>query len=303
VSVSIIMRSKDADWIIDQTLAALFSQTFREFELVVVDSGSTDGTLEMVRRYPCRLVTIRPEDYFPGAVLNAAIRGSTAETLVFLGSDAVMRSPHALGRLLAAFADPAVAAAFGRQIPRPEAHGWVRRDYAASFPAEGAAPPWMALSLVFAAMRRAAWERHPFYTDAWASEDAEWGAWAKRSGLGVRYVAEATVTHSHNYALREIYGRRFVEGEADAFIHRDEGSVLGLARRALGSIVRDVVWHARERDLLGLCAAPVRRAVYHAAYHRGHRHGEERRARGGDARFGQRVVLERYGGAAAREVR
>lgn len=303
MSVSVIMRSKNADWVIGQTLAALFAQTFRDFDLLVVDSGSTDDTLTIVRGYPCRLVTIPPEDYFPGKVLNAAIRGCTAETLVFLGSDAVLLSPCALARLLAAFADPAVGAAFGRQVPRPEAHAWVRRDYAASFPAKDAAPAWMALSLPFAAMRRSAWERHPFYTDAWASEDAEWGVWARRSRVAVRYVPDAVVMHSHNYTLREIYGRRFVEGEADAFIQRDEDSVLGLARRALGSTLRDLAWHARERDIFSLCAAPLRRAVYHAAYYRGHRHGEARRERGGDARFGQRVVLELYGGAGAREAR
>lgn len=303
MSVSIIMRSKDADWVIAQALGALFSQTFRDFELVVVDSGSTDRTLEIVRAYPCRLVQIPAKDYFPGAVLNEAIALCRGDRLVFQNSDAVPLSPHTLARLLAALDEPEVDAAFGRQIPRPEAHGWVRRDYAESFPAEGPAPPWMPYALPFAAMRRSAWERRPFYTAAWGSEDTEWGVWTKRNGRVIHYVPDAIVMHSHNYSLKEIFGRRFIEGEADAFIHQGEDSRSSLLRRALAASLRDAVYHVRDRDLLGLLAAPVRRAVYHAGYFKGHKHGEARRQHGGDPGHGQRVVLEQYGGAAAREDR
>jgi rhamnosyltransferase len=304
MTVSIIMRSKNSDWVIDQALAGLFSQTFRDFELLVVDSGSTDRTLDIVRQYPARLISIEAKEYYPGAVLNRAIREAKGDIIVFQNSDVVPLSPETLARLVAAFDDPKVDAAFGRQLPRPEAHSWVRRDYEVSFPERGPAPAWMAYSLPLAAMRRSAWEKHHFYTDAWGSEDAEWGVWAKRNGLVVRYVADAIVMHSHNYTLKELYGRRFIEGEADAFIHRDEDSPARLVRRVLGSTLRDVVYHIGARDLRGLVASPIRRAVYHYGYFKGHKHGEGRLQRGDrDASLGQRVVLEQYGGAGASEAR
>ena len=87
--VSIIMRSKNSDWVIDRALAALISQTFTDFELTVVDSGSTDRTLEIVRNYPCRLIQIEAKSYFPGAVLNSAIENTSGELIVFQNSDAV----------------------------------------------------------------------------------------------------------------------------------------------------------------------------------------------------------------------
>lgn len=304
MSVSIIMRTKDSDWVVGQALAALFSQSFRDFELLVVDSGSTDRTLAIVAGYPCRLLRVPAQSYFPGAVLNQAVEAAQGDVLVYQNSDAVPLSPRTLERLLAPLADAAVDATFGRQIPRPEALGWVRRDYALSFPERGPAPPWMPYSLPLAAMRRSAWAAHRFYGDAWASEDTEWGTWAQRSGRTVRYVPEAEVMHSHNYTLRELYGRRFVEGEADAFIHGDADSLPRLLRRTLGAAGRDLVHHLQARDPLGLAAAPVRRAVSHLGYFRGHKLGEARRARGdGDASVGQRVVLEQFGGAGAREAR
>jgi rhamnosyltransferase len=289
------MRSKNADWVIGQALAALFSQTYRDFELVVVDSGSTDRTLELVAKYPHRLLTVAPNDYFPGKVLNRAIEETASELVVFQNSDTVPMTNTTLGRLVAAFDDPAVQAAFARQMPRPDADAWVRRDYASSFPDASAAPEWIPLSLPLAAMRRSAWAKHPFYTDAWGSEDTEWGHWAQRNGLKVAYVKDALVMHSHNDTLRQLYGRRFIEGEADAFIYRRKETAFKMVVRAAGSTLRDWIQCARDRDLRDSLAVPPRRVVYHWAYLAGHRHGSARIARGDtDASVGQRTVLSRH---------
>ena len=186
--VSIVMRTKNADWVVGQALAALYSQTFTDFELIVVDSGSTDGTLDIVRRYPCDLVEIAADSYIPGPVLNNAIERASGEIIVFQNSDVVPLDDGCLGRLVAAFDDAEVQAAFARQVPRPEAHAWVRRDYAQSFPTRGEAPPWMTFSLPLAAMRRSVWCERPFYEEAWASEDSEWGHWARSNGHRIAYV-------------------------------------------------------------------------------------------------------------------
>ena len=296
-SVTVIMRSKNSADTIGQALAGLFAQRHQDFELIVVDSGSTDRTLEIVRRFPARLIEVPAADYYPGPVLNMAIAESRSELVVFQNSDVVPLTADALGLLVAPFADPTVHAAFARQVPRPEAHTWVRRDYAAAFPASGDAPSWLPYSLPFAAMRKALWRTRPFYADAWGSEDTEWGAWARRTGHRIVYVPGALVMHSHNYTLRQLFGRRFIEGEADAFVPGTSGSAWGEVRRVLTAIGRDVVAHARARDLAGMAQVPARRVVYHWAYYRGYRHGAARRARGDrNASFGQQVVLSRYEG-------
>lgn len=293
--VSIIMRSKNSDWVIDRALAALFSQTYQDFDLTVVDSGSTDRTLEIVRQYPCRLMEIAAGDYVPGTVLNSAIEQTSGELVVFQNSDSVPLSPHSLAKLIAAFDDPSVQAAFGRQLPRPEAEDWVRRDYQTSFPAEGAAPPWLTLSLPLAGFRRSAWQMHRFYEDAWASEDTEWGHWASAHGLRVQYVPEAIVMHSHNYTFRQIYGRRFVEGEADAFIYGGADSIGNMLRRLFSSSLGDMRYEIERGHFSKLWKAPLRRGVYQWAYFQGRRHGAAR-ARSGDTdvQKGQQVVLSRY---------
>jgi rhamnosyltransferase len=304
MKLSVIMRTKNSDWVVEQALRAMHSQTIREFELVVVDSGSTDRTLDIVRRYQPKLIEINPSAYIPGAVLNQAIQQASGDILVFQNSDTVPLHSFALERLLEPLHAPNVVATFARQVPRPEAASWVRRDYEASFPAAGEAPQWMPLSLPLAAMHRWAWERHPFHTAAWGSEDVEWGVWAKREGYGVRYVPRCVVMHSHNYTLRETFGRRFIEGEADAFIHGHRNSPLDVARRILGSTVRDMAYQVRIGDWREFIAAPARRTAFHLGYHYGHKHGERRRSGASvDTQLGQRLVLERLGGSGAREDR
>lgn len=304
MKLSVIMRTKNADWVVAQALRALHSQTVRHFELVVIDSGSTDRTLEIVREYSPILIEIPASAYIPGAVLNQAIERSVGDLLVFQNSDVVPLAANALERLISVFDEPNVVAAFARQIPRPEAASWVRRDYAVSFPAQGDAPAWMPLSLPFAAMRRSVWQRHKFHSAAFGSEDIEWGTWARKQGLVVRYVPDSVVMHSHNYTVREAFGRRFIEGEADAFIQGHDASLWQLAKSIVGSTARDVAYQGKIGDWKGICESPVRRTAFHLGYYLGHRHGERRRAGAqADAQLGQRLVLERLGGSGAREDR
>ncbi len=292
---AIIMRAKNSDWVIGEALAALYSQSFTDFELLVVDSGSSDRTLELVGQYPHRLIEIDPADYFPGKVLNRAIAETQSDIIVFQNSDAVPLTADTLAHLMAAFNDPGVDAALARQLPRPEAHTWVKYEYAASFPDGAETPPWITLSLPLAAMRRRAWEAHPFYTDAWGSEDTEWGTWAKRTGRRIRYVPQALVMHSHNYTLKQLYGRRFIEGEADGFIYGRRANLLAACARAVLSTARDIGDCLRERDFVDMAKAPARRTVYHWAYYQGLRHsGQRQRQRDRDASTGQRIALSHH---------
>jgi len=294
-AVTVIMRSKNSDCVIAQALAALYSQDFTDFELLVVDSGSKDRTLDIVRQYPYRLIQIEPKEYFPGAVLNMAIEQAHSELIVFQNSDAVPLEPQTLGRLVAAFDDPRTVAALARQIPRPDAVAWVRRDYAISFPPAEFTPSWITLSLPMAAMRKSAWLAHPFYTDAWASEDTEWGHWAREQRHEVRYVPDALVMHSHNYTLRQLYGRRFVEGEADAFVFKAKNSLAGVFGRFIASVSRDAAYHLAHLEWGEIPSIFLRRAVYHWAHFRGHQLGERRRLSGdSDKGKGQAVILSRY---------
>jgi rhamnosyltransferase len=101
--------------------------------------------------------------------------------------------------------------------------------------------------------------------------------------------------HSHDYTLKQGYGRRFIEGEADAFIHDRPTAPLRLLGRAARGAATDVASDLQAGDLLGALRSFARRVVDAWAYFRGHRHGWRRRRSGDDdARLGQKVVLARH---------
>lgn len=288
---TVIMRTKNSEWILGQTLKALFSQVCDPFELHVVDSGSTDGTLELVRRYPAKITEIQPKDYFPGQVLNAAIETAETPLVVFLNSDTVLTGPGCLQALIRAFDEEEVQAAFGRQVSRPEAWLWVQRDYAQCFPKRGNPPEWISLSLPIAGMRRSIWEERAFYDQAYGSEDTEWGIWARKEGVRVDYVPECTAMHSHNYTLKQLYGRRFIEGEADAFIYGRKWSWGHWVHSWIRGMVRDGLLYSRHKSWKGLLQVPLRVGVDTWAYFRGHQLGRQRLLDGDkDLRRGQREV-------------
>jgi rhamnosyltransferase len=291
--VSIIMRTKNSDWVVHQALKSLYSQTFREFELIIVDSGSTDKTLDIIKNYDCRVIKIEASAYYPGLVLNMAIKEAKSNLIIFQNSDSVMLTPKTLEKLIDAFNSYDVVLA--RQLPRPEAHSWVRRDYDISFPNSDKTPPWITLSLPLAGFKKSLWEKHNFYSDAWASEDTEWGNWAVENGIEIKYLKESITMHSHNYTLKQIYGRRFVEGEADIFIYKKFDNIFKMSYRVVKSILSDIKYHIKVFDLKGLILAFPRRFVYQYAYYKGQKLGEKRWLSGdGDTSCGQINVLSRY---------
>ena len=91
-AVAIIMRSKDEQPYVEPTLAALAKQSYRAYTLYNVDSGSTDGTLGVVKAFntnPTLVFEIKPEEYVPGPVLNMMVAKTTEPIVVFLNADAI----------------------------------------------------------------------------------------------------------------------------------------------------------------------------------------------------------------------
>jgi len=101
--IAIIIPSKNGAPLIDRVLAAIFTQkTLHSYEVIVVDSGSTDDTLEIISRYPVRLHEILPKDFSHSRTRNHGARLSAASRyLVFLNQDAIPSDTHWLDNLVA----------------------------------------------------------------------------------------------------------------------------------------------------------------------------------------------------------
>src|SRR2546428_5907177 len=92
--VSIILRSFNEGWALRESLPALQAQEYTNWELIVIDSGSTDGSVELIQRaQPDRFLQIRPREYHPPRVMNEGMRLARSDYVVFLNADATPQGP------------------------------------------------------------------------------------------------------------------------------------------------------------------------------------------------------------------
>lgn len=218
--VSIVMRSFNEGWALSQTLPAVRAQEYRNWELIVIDSGSTDGSCDLIQKFkPAHFVQIRPEEYNPSRVLNHGMSLARAELVVFLNADATPQGTGWLRPLVTSLLDRKTAAVFGRQIPRPDCFAVYAHDYSRCFGEERESAQWdHFFSMVSSGLRKDIWALRGFLEEMQYSEDDEYTRWCRAQGYQVMYCPNSVVMHSHNYSPGQAYKRSFGEAKALAAV-------------------------------------------------------------------------------------
>ena len=221
---SIILRSFNEAWALRDTLSALKEQDYPNWELIVIDSGSTDGSQELIRSaQPAQFIQIQPHEYNPSKVMNLGMRLSRSNTGIFLNADATPQGHGWLRPLVSALQDPKAAAVFGRQIPRPDCQAVYACDYDRCFGDKRESARWdHFFSMVSSGIRKDIWGQRGFLEKLQYAEDDEYTRWAKAHGYKVVYCPDSVVMHSHNYTPAQAYKRSF--GDARALAASWKGS-------------------------------------------------------------------------------
>jgi rhamnosyltransferase len=259
--VSVVIRARDEIASMGRCLDLLLGQRLeqRTFELVLVDGGSRDGTIEAARGHGARVVTIPPQDFTFGGALNLGCANARGPLLVSLSAHAFPRDSSWLSRLLEPFEDPRVACAAGDAYAPDGARLVTRVEQDIALARRR--PEW-GYSNAAGAFRAELWRRRPFRSDLIACEDKEWAwHWLERGYLCVvdpSFVVEHDHTHD---PLRQIYGRARREAEGlTAFLGSDRYGPTELAREwwaepgTYRSAVKARLSHRRAARLLGAYA-------------------------------------------------
>jgi rhamnosyltransferase len=224
---------------------------------MVIDSSSDDGTDDLARAAGFRVHSISRAEFNHGGTRQlAADLLPEAELLVFLTQDAVLADTGALKALLAPFSDPQVAAAFGRQLPRPEAGPIEAHARLFNYPIQPSMRTFESretlgfkaifLSNSFAAYRREALlSVGGFPTNVIFGEDTITAARFLLAGRKIAYVAEAKAYHSHSYTWRQDFKRYFDIGvlhSRENWLLKEFGQTSGEGRRFVVSEL-GYLWH------------------------------------------------------------
>ena len=253
--VSIVVRTLNEARYLGQLLDGIRTQRAFELEVetVLVDSGSTDGTLDIARDHGCRIVTISREEFSFGRSLNVGCDAASGELLVFVSGHCVPADDQWLRHLCAPLLEGKAAYVYGRQIGGPETQFSEKQIFGKYFPAVSQIPQsGFYCNNANAAILRSAWTGRRFSEELTGLEDMHLAKQLVAEGLQIGYVADAVVYHLHDEAWPQV--RRRFEREALALqqimphVHIRQRD---LVRYIVSSIWGDVRKAVAERVLSG----------------------------------------------------
>ena len=268
--ISIVIPVKDGGADLERCLDAIGRQQIdEEVEVLVVDSGSSDGSVDVARSHGARVHSISPSEFGHGRTRNLGAKLAAGDVLVFTSQDAYAADEMWLARLVEPLAAGSTrAGVYGRQLPHDDAtpperyfldflYGPEARVQRLQHDGEPSFEQTL-FSNVNSAIPRAVWEAFPFADDLIMSEDQEWSRRVLRAGHELVYEPRAAVHHSHTYSVAGAFRRFFDSGVSAERSYAAGGNGSGALRRAGGRYARGEVawlWETGQRRWLPYTAA------------------------------------------------
>lgn len=283
--VSVVIPTLNAGPHLSALLPALRTQGLDPSQFLVVDSESTDGTPAAFRDFGATVVGIERRTFNHGGTRQRAVEmRPDASIVVMLTQDAIPQHPDTIARLVAAFADPAIGMAYGRQLPRPVARGIERHARLMNYPAQSETRGLedrarVGVKTVFCSDSFAAYRTSAlaavggFPEDAFFAEDQLVAGRMLLEGWQIAYRGDAEVIHSHGYTIAEEFRRYFDVG----VFHGRNRWLIDTFGRAEGEgvrFIRSELAYLARHDPLQLPSAMVRTFAKYAGYSMGAREGK-----------------------------
>jgi rhamnosyltransferase len=206
--ISVVIRCYNEEQHIGRLLNGIMQQTVHNVELILVDSGSTDGTLAVASRYPIKALSIPPEDFSFGRALNVGCRAATGDFIAIASGHVYPLYKDWLERLLAPFENPEVALTYGKQRGAETTKYSEHQVFARWFPSQSNSDqdhPFC--NNANAAIRRKVWAQMPYDEQLTGLEDIDWAHRAMRMGYKIAYQGDAEIIHLHNERMLQTYNR------------------------------------------------------------------------------------------------
>jgi len=209
---SIVVRAYNEEKHIGRLFSGLNQQSSGNFEVFLVDSGSTDATIDIAQSkgwdFPVHILNLQPSQFSFGRSLNLGIQHAMSEIIVIASAHIYPVYPDWLERLISPFSDPQVGLTYGKQRGGEDTHFAEHQIFARWYPEQSTTQesnPFC--NNANAAIRKPLWEEHNYDETLSGLEDLEWANWLIGKGYQIAYVAEAEIIHIHEDNPKGIYNR------------------------------------------------------------------------------------------------
>jgi glycosyltransferase involved in cell wall biosynthesis len=221
MKISIVIRAHNEAKHIGKLMVGIAAQQLQPHEVIVVDSGSTDGTAAIAARHGARVIGITKHDFTFGRALNLGCAAATGDILVFASAHVYPTYDDWLSTLVAPFENERVVLSYGRQRGNEVNKFSEHRVFEKWFPIESMIPQASYFcNNANCAVRRSAWLDQPYDESLTGLEDLAWAKQARDRGGWLAYAAQSEIIHVHEESWAQVQNR--YRREAIAMRHIDK---------------------------------------------------------------------------------
>lgn len=204
---SIIIRTLNEERWLEQALQSIKKQNINPnfYEIIIVDSGSQDKTLDISKKYGCRITHISKAEFTFGRSLNLGCSIARGRNLVFISGHCIPVGLNWLQDLIRPLEEGKVHYVYGRQIGHHITRFSEQQVFAKYFPASSSdAQGGFFCNNANAALRAEVWDNHNFDENLTGLEDMELAKRLIASNHVIDYIREASVIHIHEETWRSV---------------------------------------------------------------------------------------------------
>jgi rhamnosyltransferase len=206
--ISIVIRSYNEAQYLPMCLAAIDKQVYSgDVEIILVDSGSTDFTIDIARSFGCNVIQIPQEKFSFGCSLNIGISHTKNEIVLVLSAHCVPRRSDWLQKMADPIKNLGVEMVYGRHVADMAARSSEINYFSSKFGGESGIKDIPMMNNGNAAFLKALWQERPFDELLTAQEDIDFSSWHINNGKRLFYSAEASVVHYHNDRNKMLFKR------------------------------------------------------------------------------------------------